>query len=456
MTSSKIDQESNKEKELKVQSKTDKTHDVSSVDDFEKPVFGLRHFFKYVLSRFLSDAMLQRSSALTVTSLLSGIPLFAVCFAVFTSFGIFYELKHKLQDFVFANFIPKVANSLQQYIDVFITQNKTLTVLGIIFLVITAIMLLMTISDTFNVVWKVRQAKSALARFLVYWAILTLAPILFGASVIISSYLFTVATPGDLYHTIVQNISFVIPFILQVIGFTILYLVIPHFPVQRRDALLGGIFTGFFFEVLKELFVIYLTLFPPLQNIYTILAIFPISLLLVYLGWAVILFGAELTASLPEWRSVSKNKAFSPFVLSPKQRFSATLAILHVLLKATFTGKGYTNREILQETDLTPASLVYATKELEKLRFITRADNGFWLLTRELKGMTLYDLFVQLELDLSSSSFAYPIIDGWYKKFNNIVEETEKNIKNVMNIDIKELLWDDEIEKYLSSLNKEK
>ena len=150
-------------------------------------------FFTYVFDRFTFDACQQRAASLTFTSLLAMVPLLAVSFAIFAAFPAYSRLKGEVQSYIFENFVPQVGDVIQEYLETFTQQTGGLTAVGILFLVFTAVMLMVTISNTFNVIWRARRRRNTVARMLVFWAMITLAPMLFGASLSISSYLFAFA-----------------------------------------------------------------------------------------------------------------------------------------------------------------------------------------------------------------------------------------------------------------------
>ena len=147
-----------------------------------RPVANLLGFCAYAINRFLHDDGQQRAAALTFTSLLAMVPLLAVSFAIFAAFPAYESLKGRVQSFLFEQFVPSVGAEVQGYLEQFTAQTGQLTAVGIVFLAVSAVMLLMTISSTFNRIWKVKQTRGVISRLLVFWAVLTLTPMLFGAS----------------------------------------------------------------------------------------------------------------------------------------------------------------------------------------------------------------------------------------------------------------------------------
>ena len=143
-------------------------------------------FLYYVLTRFAKDRCTQSSAALTYTTLLALVPLLAISFAIFTAFDAFAGVWEQVKSFVFDNFVPQVGSVVQEHLEQFAGKAGQLTAVGVIFLVITSILLLATVSATLNGIWRTRQTRKLLARLPVYWLVLTLTPLLVGAGLVLS------------------------------------------------------------------------------------------------------------------------------------------------------------------------------------------------------------------------------------------------------------------------------
>src|SRR3546814_2340807 len=173
---------------------------------------------------------------------------------IFSAFPDFDEVKATAQNFVFQNFVPHVGTTVQRYLESFAAQAGRRTAVVVVFRVVTSVMLVAAVSETFNAIWRVRDTRGPLGRLLAFWAALTLMPLLFGASLSLSSYLFAAAreTGVEAYTGPLTRLAGFVPMILQIIGFTFLFRIIPHYPVRRRAAAIGGIATGLLFEILTR------------------------------------------------------------------------------------------------------------------------------------------------------------------------------------------------------------
>ncbi len=171
--------------------------------------------------------------------------------------------------------------------------------------------MLVTIEKAFNEIWRVRQPRRGVGRFLLYWAILSLGPLLLGAGFAVTTYITSLsllhgpdALPGA------ETLLGLMPLAFSVAAFTLLYSAVPNARVPVRHALMGGVFTAVLFEAAKTLFGLYVSLFPGYQLIYGAFATVPIFLLWIYLSWMIVLFGAVLVCNLSS--SVSGGGARCP------------------------------------------------------------------------------------------------------------------------------------------------
>lgn len=397
-------------------------------------------FSVYAAMRFNQDGCQQRAAALTFTTLLAMVPLLAVSFAIFAAFPAYENLKGEVQNFLFEQFVPSVGQEVQSYLEEFTSQTGQLTAVGIIFLALSAVMLLMSISTTFNRIWHVKQTRGLVQRLLVFWAVLTLAPMLFGASLSLSSYLFAMARASGVESVTgsLTRFAFIVPFLLQTAGLAFMFYVIPNFSVRRRDALVGGLVAGIMLDLLKRGFGLYITYFPTYETIYGAMATVPIFLIWVYLSWMVVLFGAVVAASMPEWRHGARSPRQD--ALPPLKRLSAVLSILQILQRAASEGVTLSERRMARATRSGPMVLGWATRQLQDLNYIARTDKNDWVLARDLSGVSLGSLYAGLGLDLSGRLPGAHLNTAWGQRFTEILNEMDRSTNDIMAVDLRTLL----------------
>ncbi len=258
----------------------------------------------YALGRLHKDNLTQVAASLTFTTVLAVVPLLAVILSLFTAFPIFQDFQLALEDFLANNLMPvAVADNIMSYLNTFAQQARSMTTVGAIFLIVTSILLMKTIDEALNAIWKVRKQRPLSKRILVYWALLTIGPLMLGASLWASSYI-TRAQFGLVAELgVLQNIiATVLPLLTSIIGFTLLYYTVPNRVVHWRDAFIGGLTAAVVLELMKTGFAYYISNFPSYTLIYGTFAAIPLFLLWIYLSWLVVLLGASIAAILPQLR----------------------------------------------------------------------------------------------------------------------------------------------------------
>jgi membrane protein len=363
----------------------------------------LREVAEYVgfaLLRFYRGGGMQSAAALTYTTLLALVPLLAIGFAIFSAFPSFEAARVAIEELIFENLVPELAGPVRTHIDNFMHNASNLGAAGTIGLSISAILLLATIESTFNKIWRVERQRHILIRFMTFWAVLTLGPILAGLTITSTSDVFSLlretwtdagldAETLDLGGGLRDRAIVVV---MQSIGFTLLFMVVPNRSVSWRAALIGGVLSGGAFEALKQGFGWYLTAFPTYQNIYGAMAAIPIFLIWVYASWTVILLGAVFAASFPDWwrsRHLETQQE-----LGSDRVLSVALSILAVLWRESKSSGPV--REIELEDVAHAEAISQVLGRLQSAGFVARTEDGRLALARDLGSATVYDLYLGL------------------------------------------------------------
>jgi membrane protein len=264
---------------------------------------------RIVARRFDEDRCMQIASSLTFTSLLAIVPVVTVAVTVIAAFPVFAQVTAALQVFILQNLMPASAEAVVSYTQKFSSNAAKLTSVGITFLVLTAIMLLLTIDNAFNDIWRVRKPRPVIQRLLVYSVVITAGPALIGASLTLTSWLvgeavgFVSGLPGA-----GVTLLTLVPLVLTSLALALLYATMPNRRVSLRDAAVGGFLAGISFELMKRAFALYILYFPTYTVVYGAFATFPLFLIWIYLSWLVVISGAVVVASLPEWREAGAQR----------------------------------------------------------------------------------------------------------------------------------------------------
>lgn len=263
----------------------------------------------YFIRRIRREQIQVVAGYLSYVCLMSLVPLVVVMFSVMTAFPLFAELQHSIEQFVYQNFVPSAGDVLQQYLTGFVDNASKMSAVAISFLFVAALLLISTIDTTFNKIWRVTDKRRSITSFAMYWMVLTLGPILVGASIVLSSYIVSLVEVDEYDLLGLFDIFLrLLPLLSSIIAFIILYIAVPNKAVPFKYALSGAFVAGVLFELAKKAFALYITAFPSYQVIYGALAAIPIIFLWVYVSWLIVLTGALITVSLQEHAVLKEQK----------------------------------------------------------------------------------------------------------------------------------------------------
>ncbi len=367
----------------------------------------IRVFLRFLLKRFFDDNCFLTASALSYTTLLALVPLTAAVLGVIAMFPVYQRWGDTLTIFLFTNFVPKAAANVADYIRTFAGSARGLTGFGTAGLLVSSLLTMASIEDAFNRIWRVSVARSPLARFLMYWAALTLGPVLAVLSLAISSYLYSLPVVVAAEQSALVKYSLgLTPMLLELIAFTTAYAVIPNRSVRLRHAFSGGVLATVLFEIAKYAIAYYLTR-ASYQKIYGALAVIPIFLLWIWVSWLVVLFGATLAAALSAFR-------YQPTQLRLPRGFEfyALLRLLGRFAEARVQGRGLHTLDLYAlEPILTDDMLQQMLGTLCDLAVLRRTESGEWVLTRDLDELSLSELYEASGLRIPVANVQLPCHD---------------------------------------------
>ena len=251
--------------------------------------------------RFRDDHMGLSASSLTFTTTIALVPFFTVALAVFTAFPMFSQLQGALQDWLIQSLIPdNIARQVLGYLTQFSKQASKLGVAGLAVLLVTAITLILTIDRTLNGIWRVKITRPLTQRVLIYWAAITLGPLLLAASLALTSYV--VSASRGLVGPLPVSLRFlldIVQFFLVAGGMAALFRYVPNTYVKWAHAWSGGVFVAAGIGIAKKMLGFYLATVPTYSLVYGAFATLPILLVWIYLSWVIVLMGAVIAAYLP-------------------------------------------------------------------------------------------------------------------------------------------------------------
>ena len=252
-------------------------------------------------ARFREDRMGLTASSLTFTTSIGLVPLLTVALAVFTAFPMFSKLQAALEAWLVSSLIPEtISRPVMGYLTQFSGQASKLGVVGLAVLVVTAIALILTVDRTLNSIWRVRKPRPLAQRVLIYWAAITLGPLVLAVSLAVTS--FVVSASSGWVGAMPMSVRLLLDlaqFFLVAGGMAALYRFVPNTYVRWAHAWMGGLFVAAGLEIAKKLIGLYLNAVPTYSMVYGAFAALPILLVWIYVSWVIVLLGAAIAAYLP-------------------------------------------------------------------------------------------------------------------------------------------------------------
>jgi membrane protein len=352
-------------------------------------------FLRFVAMRFNEDRCLQIASSLTITTLLSLVPLITIALTVFSAFPVFSDYSTEITNYLSGNLMPESAGRvITHYTEQFANSAGKMGVLGLIFLGVTAMTMMVTIDHAFNTIWRATRLRPPVKSVIVYWALLTLAPVLIGASLSLTSWLvgFSIDHAGKIPNFITELLKS-LPMLFTALSFAILFRTMPNRYVPIPHALIGSVVASILFETMNRVFGFYVSHFPTYDLVYGTFASVPIFLMWIYLSWLTILLGAVVTASLPHWRTQEL-----PYRPAGVQMLDA-LRVLKLMSRGMQEGRVLTIPALSEELHLGFYTLEQLMKHLVTAKLVCKAEGQGWLLVRDVAHIHARDLFHLFVLD---------------------------------------------------------
>ncbi len=319
--------------------------------------------------RFREDRLGLTASSLTFTTTIALVPLITVALAVFTAFPMFAKFQDVLQKWLIESLVPdNIARQVLGYLNQFAGKASRLGAAGLTILLGTALALVFTIDRTLNNIWRVRKPRPFAQRVLIYWAAVTLGPVLLGASLSITSYAITASkgVVGGLPGAVTLLLDS-LQFVLVAAGTAATFHYVPNTYVRWGHAWMGGLFVSAGMELARKGLALYLSKVPTYSVVYGAFATVPILLVWIYMAWVIVLLGAALTAYLPSLLAgVPRRK------LGHGWQFQLALEVLQILdaVKDDPTQRGHTLSQLRQSLHVDSQRLEPVLLALQELDWV--------------------------------------------------------------------------------------
>lgn len=408
----------------------------------EKGILGLLlwvpriiwHYLRVVVRRFIADGCQHSAAALTYMTLFAIVPVLTLMYSMFSLVPAFNGLENEVRSLIFSNFLPSAGEDLQSYLDTFSKQASSLSLMGIAVLLVTCYLMLMNIEKVFNRIWATSGRRKGVVSFLLYWAILSLGPILIGATIAINTYLLSVRVFGEdtLAQGALTTAFSYLPWVLTASAFTLLYMTVPNCRVMFRNAVTGGIVATVAFELAKRGFG-YFIANSAYSSIYGAFAVLPIFLLWIYLSWMIILAGAEFVRTTENFAADVRGDA--------PGRVVASLWLLWRLSEAQRQGRELSDLSV-RRAGMTSAQWQEIRDLLLRKKIITITEKDNYVLLKPLDQISVWDIVsidVKVLDDRAPILFDEAVVPDWVVYFRQQMADLKNSSANALSLSVAEL-----------------
>jgi len=371
-----------------------------------------REVVEFAIHKARKAQLPQVAASLTFSSVLALVPLLAVVLALLTAFPVFTEFRETMERELPKGLLPlPYAQTILAYLGDFAAKAARVGAAGLAFLALPAFSMILTVDRILNDIWQVHRRRSMVQRLLVYWAVLSVGPLLLGISLSLTSYVVSMsdARIGRWGAGAWQLFELASPLIATAV-YSVVYVLVPNRKVAWRHALTGGVVTAVTGELMSRGFAAYL-IHGSVLSIYGAFAAFPIFLIWIYLSWLTFLFGAAIAATLPQLRST---RFFD--TRRAGDRAVTAIALLKLLLDARGNGplRALQTRDLARALRTDDEEVSALLGELETLGYVRElatsgeSTSDEWVLSCDPQKQGLGPVFNRFALDPQNSLLLRP------------------------------------------------
>ncbi|MDF1780995.1 MAG: YihY family inner membrane protein [Alcanivoracaceae bacterium] len=390
-------------------------------------------FLSLFWRQFSENGCRESAAALTYTTLFAIVPMMTVAFSILSAMPSLKEKGVEIQRWVFQYFAPSIGDDIVTQIHEFSRQAGNLTGVGILFLVITSVLMLRTTEQTLNRIWKVRSARKGTTSLLMYWAVLTLGPLGLGAALGLSSYLTSIQIltgAVDYFGGAAMWLS-LLPFIAMTMIMAMVYIVVPNCHVPWKFGVIGGAVGALFFEFAKAGFAMFVKSSPSYSVVYGAFAAVPLFLLWLYISWIIFLAGAVLVHSMVVFEEHRKQAP----------RLQALLRLLSALWRNQQQGK------TLKPSEVRAVLLAAGATRWDDFRnvlmdlgLMRRTEDHGFVLVRDLSHLTVAELLDMLPWSINRAlRVGDDYLHAWETELASRCELARNGLNTPLSISLEEL-----------------
>jgi membrane protein len=326
---------------------------------------------------FISDRLVTKASALTYSTLLAVVPIFAIIIGIARGFGFQAMIEAELtklfpgQD----SLLTMLFGFVQSFLEV--STSGVILGIGIVFLIAAVWSIMQSVEIAVNDIFQIHRTRSISRQISDYLAAMLLLPVLLilssGFSVFINtavaqSYILTFLSP------VVHVLMVLIPYFICWIGFTLLYIIIPNTKVKFTNALLAGFIAGFAFQAFQYIYISGQLWVTRYNAIYGSFAAIPLFLLWLQLSWTIVLIGAEIAFAAQNVRNFYFEKESKN--VSHRYRYFISVLFMNVLCKRFANEEGpMTMSELATQYQIPVRLTTWTLNRLLEMKLISETSS---------------------------------------------------------------------------------
>ena len=355
----------------------------------------LLRIFQAVI-RDLSDGLpTLRAMSLVYTTLLSMVPLLAVVFSVLKGFGLHNQIEPLLIQMLFP--LGEQGAEIAKQVVLFVDNIDVglLGVMGVALLLYTVITLIHKIERAFNYTWHITEYRALAQRISDYISVIMVGPILVFTALAItaaitSSTLINTLADIEPFGTIFRTTGSLLPYLLIIAAFAVLYLLVPNTRVKFRSAFIGALIAGILWESTGWIFASFIANSINYTVVYSSFAILVIFMIWLYLSWLILLIGASIAYYHQHPDKIPEDQNLASLSNRMKEK-TALLAMYHIGKNFHENKEAWTSSELSDMLNISSEALSDVLHTLECEKLITRHQDRD---ISYLPGQSLENIFV--------------------------------------------------------------
>jgi membrane protein len=347
------------------------------------------HGVSALVRAIVRDELPIRAATLSYWTLVAIIPVLLLAFSLMGPLGLLEGATDRLKEILFSTVLSASVVEVGAWIDGLLQQVRlqALGAVGFLGVLLTGSKMYLSAEQTYNDIFKVRLHRSWILRMTLFYALVTLSPLLMAVGFVVTSKL-----PSSFVPNLFGRL---LPISLTTVAFVLGIKLLPQAFVKWSAALTGGLCSAVLFEVAKVLFGLFTTILNAASTqarLYGFFAVLPVFLLWLYLVWLIALLGVELAYVVQNANALIAAEKEHLSGRSGWRKTPDGLFGLQVMLAVTACWKsghgGISESDVAAWLGVPGSTVADALGILENAELLTRAESGGWLPARPVEDLS--------------------------------------------------------------------